>query len=162
MINTRRENKYINQLEDWFNNGKINIVGAERFFREMNGNEINFEKAKQYQNISEPQAIGYGGIDFCKIGSKLDFGLDELRSVLFPHVKVTSYLNENQLNDLFQLLSHANDDNDYFVTNDEKDFIHSKKGIKDFKKQKMLKENFSLEVVTPKDCVDRIKKRASF
>jgi len=74
--------------------------------------------------------------------------LDEILKIIFPETKGCTPTKQ-QFRDAMHVETHRQYGRDYFVTKDG--------GI--LKKNKELKENFGITVLSPKECVDELKQK---
>jgi len=158
LINARQKDEVLNELENMFKRGIIEIVGSQRLFDEMN-TENRLKKAQNYQNISEPFVLCKSRIGYAYIScNEKQPSFEELSDILFPSKKITE-LAPSEENDIMHLIAHAHSDSDYFVTRNTKDFIDAKRtninktseDLKNQKREKLLK--LGIKVKTPEEIL---------
>ena len=163
LINVRGAIQEMNEIEELHQEGKIDIVGAQRLYDEMKDyNSDAFDKAKGYENISEPFTIGYSAIGSAYIAGEDDIpSFHAFASILFPDQDIKS-LNENQTNDIMHIIAHAHSDADIFLTNNSKDFIDAKRSninrgedLKNYKRHQL--SDFNITVMTPREFLEYYK-----
>lgn len=157
LINLRHSIKEMNKIEELHEKGKIQIVGAQRLYDEMKEyNADAFDKARTYENISEPFTIGFSAIGSAYIAGEDNIpSFKTFASILFPNQNIDS-LSENQTNDIMHIIAHAHSDSKIFLTNNAKDFIDAKRTnnnrgqeLKNYKKQQF--RDIHITVMTPSE-----------
>jgi len=158
LINVKRKLVAVNKLEEFDNQKKIQLVATDRLIMETENHSDRLKKAESYESIAEPFTIGYSRIGRAYISDGLKRpSFHDIAAILFPDIKVKD-LTENQSNDVMHLMAHIHSDSEYFVTNNTKDFIDSKKtnqnrdgGYKNFKRNQL--KDMGIIVYTPDDIL---------
>lgn len=159
-INSKGDLEDMNKLEEYAKNGIIEIVGTERLLQEMERYDRGKKKAESYKNISEPYTVGFSKIGSFYISGGEGIKFKEIAAILFPTKKPIE-LNKSESNDVMHLVSHSHSQSEYFVTNDEKDFINAKRTndnrngeYKNFKRNQLGK--LGIKVVTSEEMLEII------
>lgn len=160
LINAKEKLFEMNQIEDLHKRGIIEIVGTERLLRETENHGDRKKKAKNYDNISEPMVIGQWRVGSGYISSGKGPSFKDISNILFPE-KDFLQLTENESSDVMHLLSHAESDSRYFLTNNSKDFINAKRNNENrngsylnFKRDQLKK--LGIQVITPEEFLSFI------
>jgi predicted nucleic acid-binding protein len=160
LINLRNSIKEMNKIEELNEQGKIQIVGAQRLYDEMKEyNKDAFSKAEKYENISEPFTIGYSAIGSAYIAGEYNIpSFQTFASILFPNQDI-DLLSRNQTNDIMHLIAHAHSDSDFFITNNTVDFIDAKRTNKNRGQELKNHKRYQLRdihiiVMTPKEFLE--------
>ena len=152
LVNVRKNLAAMNVLEQWHSEGKLELVGAQRFKTEVSKHPFQPEadiKAASITNISEPCVWGIGEWGHSKWGAEGDFPtFQDLASVLFPTLGWQN-LTLNQTNDVMHLMGHVGSDSFAFLTNNTKDFIVDGR-------QETLKATHQIIVMTPDEAVEYV------
>ncbi len=148
LINSKQKLPAMNKLEQWRDEGKLEIVGTQRLKREVADykNDIASAKEASIPNVSEPMVWDISAWGESKWGAEGEIPeYKELAKTIFPTVPLDK-LNQNQQNDVMHLMGHADCDSDIFVTSNIKDFINDGR-------REQLKAKFQIVTMTAEEVV---------
>lgn len=140
---------YLRELHD---SGEIEIAVTTRVEADLSTDSIKERAAKIIDEIAELPKIGtagkwgvskWGGGDFY-MGKTASDELNAIQTLLFPNLSKDDKHYQNKSYDADHLYGHTQHHRDIFVTDD--------KGI--IKKRGPLKEQHSIVVMTPTECVE--------
>ncbi len=140
-INAKQANEALNQLEQWKNDGKIEIQKSTPFSIEAKGNLMREAKEKQVPGHPPLFTLGASTLGGGAVLAGPDLR-EEIQTILFPGVK---QLSQGQERDVQHLAEHVRTGGHLFVTLDTSDFISGSK-------QKTLR-SFGVWAVTPENAV---------
>lgn len=141
----------IRELEMMHVEGRIEIVKADVLDTELGErNERLREKSEKYPEDLGVAVYGhsrYGHAVYA--GPEVDYPFEQIRDLLFPSfAKMSKESQDRAVRDAMHLATHRMHKRDFFVTRDEHHMIsHSKD----------LEEKFGIVVVTPDECVRRLR-----
>ncbi|MGD0613272.1 MAG: hypothetical protein ABSB41_17375 [Anaerolineales bacterium] len=117
-INVKKQDRYLNILENWADEGFIQIQMSSALIEELEGRE---RRDKAYSIDLHPPVfiLDESALDGDAVLAGPDME-EQLRNVLFPTTKI---LTKNQEYDVEHLRSHVLTGGDAFVTRNPKDFI---------------------------------------
>lgn len=137
----------INKLLKLHDEGKITIFKTDVVDTELQ-NTSSQSKSSAFDEDMGVAVIGSSRIGHAVIGGgDSQNEHDKMRLLLFPETKGRPPT-ENQTRDVMHLVTHKNHSRDIFVTKDN-DFLS---------KKERLKNEYSIIVMNPKDCLDHIQK----
>ncbi len=141
VINARGKDAAMNQLEQWYAEGKIGLFKTDVMDTELqDGYRKGLEKAVQYKEDLGVGVWGSSRWGHALWASEEDGNtLNELKVTLFG--KKSDYTKQ-EIRDAMALLTHSRNRRDFFVTNDA--------GILD---KKEALRTFGISVGNPVDCV---------
>ena len=152
VINARGGLPWVNVLERWREEGKVEFLASTRLRIEAAKHPLPnaLEKARGFRDSSEPLVWGQSFWGEAYWGSVYDQQPEffEVASVLFPGVPHGT-LPEGDANDVMHLLSHAGARADIFVTDGKKDFISGGK-------RELLRKRFGIVVMTAEEAVPHL------
>lgn len=147
-INVRKALDSLNKLEEWHSLGLIEIVKTDVMDTELRG-DARLEKSSKLN-----EDLGVGVWDHSRWGhavwggEDVHYRLEEIKKVIFPDFnKLTEKRRKNATRDAMHLATHLMHNRDFFVTLDKQ--ILSKK-------EDLLRE-FNVEVLSPEQCVEKLK-----
>jgi hypothetical protein len=133
VINAKGKLVSMNKLEEWHDQGKIQLLVNDIMEEELTGGSIQYHKQGEY--IFQCLKPGH---DYPKL-------FEKFRKILFPSTRA---LNKRQRKDVDHIIAHQKHCEDIFVTNDQ-NFIRHRSILK--------KEN--IIVMTSEECVNFLKEK---
>ena len=146
-INVRRQRPALNRLEEWHNQGVIEIFRTEIMNEELKG-ESRRRKARKYSEDEGTPHWEYTTFDYKGFGGEDPevYPFHELVEIVFPNLDISDAKYDNKVRDAEHLSTHYQYKRDFFVTMD-KALIH---------KKRELKEKYGIVILTPEECVQEI------
>lgn len=152
-INTKQGKEAINKLEQWHNQGQVEVVKTDVMDTELSDGSPTFrEKAlKKSQDYPEDIGIGVIGhsrIGHCRVGGESsEYLLEKIMELLFPQYdKLDDDAKKRAIRDSMHLSTHKMHNRDVFVTED-KHFLN---------KRDSLKERFGITILSPEEALEKI------
>ena len=151
LINVRGCHDAMNKLEQLRDQGKVELVGAQRLMDEIRRHPMQpaaNHKVSSMRDVNEPFVLDYSALGFGYLPEEGRPQFDEIANILFPRMDART-LNSNEANDVMHLLGHCYSNSDYFVTDDRHDFIEDGR-------RELLRERFGIVVMTAGEMVDHL------
>lgn len=151
-INARQNNPFINELEKLFEEEMILIEKTDTLDTEL-GRGAGYPKG-QKKSMSYIESYGPAVVGFSRLGSSIvgsdedDMRLGKILEILWGK-KIRSTYTSSEMSDSMHIATAARYGGTYFITNEYKLLV----------KLKEIKKEFGIEICTPKDCLEKIKKR---
>lgn len=149
-INTKQGKETINQIEKWHDKGLVEIVKTDVMDTEFVGAHPKFKKKSQ--KYHEDLGVGVWGHSrwdhFLWGGENMNYPLEKIRDLLFPRFQnLKGDAKKRAIRDAMHLATHYMCKRDFFVTED-KNFV---------KKRNRLEKVFRVKILTPNECIEKLK-----
>jgi hypothetical protein len=151
-INAREDNSAINKLEKFYEQDLILIEKTDTLDTELArgaGYPKGQRKAMNYIESYGPAVIGYSRLGFSTVGNDADDKRHGRILEILWGKKIRSAYSKSEMGDAMHIATAARYGGTYFITNEKKLLIKSEE----------IKTEFNIEISTPEDCVEKVKKR---